>query len=92
MKSRVLAVLFAAMLTAGTLAGCGSKAAENTETKTEDTKEETANDTEENVSDTEDSEEEDASEADTTVTLEDSERRRCRRRGRRFCVFRCFRR
>ena len=73
MKSRVLAVLFAAMLTAGTLAGCGSKAAENTETKTEDTKEETANDTEENVSDTEDSEEEDASEADTTVTLEDSE-------------------
>ena len=55
MKSRVLAVLFAAMLTAGTLAGCGSKAAENTETKTEDTKEETANDTEENVSDTEDS-------------------------------------
>ena len=56
MKSRVLAVLFAAMLTAGTLAGCGSKTAENTETKTEDTKEETANDTEENVSDTEDSE------------------------------------
>ena len=66
MKSRVLAVLFAAMLAAGTLAGCGSKTAENTETKTEDTKEETANDTE-------DSEEEDASEADTTVTLEDSE-------------------
>ena len=54
MKSRVLAVLFVAMLTAGTLAGCGSKTAENTETKTEDTKEETANDTEENVSDTED--------------------------------------
>lgn len=73
MKSRVLAVLFAAMLAAGTLAGCGSKAAENTAIKTEDTKEETANDTEENVSDTEDSEEEDASEADTTVTLEDSE-------------------
>ena len=39
MKSRILAVLFAAMLAAGTLVGCGSKAAEDAETKTEDTKE-----------------------------------------------------
>ncbi len=46
MKSRILAVLFAAMLTAGTLVGCGSKAAEDAETKTEDTKEDTANDAE----------------------------------------------
>ena len=37
MKSRILAVLFAAMLAAGTLVGCGSKAAEDAETKTEDT-------------------------------------------------------
>ena len=29
MKSRILAVLFAAMLVAGTLVGCGSKAAED---------------------------------------------------------------
>ena len=41
MKSRILAVLFAAMLVAGTLVGCGSKAAEDAETKTEDTKEDT---------------------------------------------------
>ena len=72
MKSRVLAAVFAVVLTAGTLTGCGSTKTADT-AKTEDTKEETANDTEENVSDTEDSEEEDASEADTTVTLEDSE-------------------
>ena len=58
MKSRVLAVLFAAMLAAGTLAGCGSKAAENTETKTEDTKEDT-NDAENDK---------DTSEAEPTVT------------------------
>lgn len=43
MKSRILAVLFAAMLAAGTLVGCGSKAAEDAETKTEDTKEDTNN-------------------------------------------------
>ena len=41
MKSRILAVLFAAMLAAGTFVGCGSKAAEDAETKTEDTKEDT---------------------------------------------------
>ena len=58
MKSRVLAVLFAAMLAAGTLAGCGSKAAENTETKTENTKEDT-NDAENDK---------DTSEAEPTVT------------------------
>ena len=58
MKSRVLAVLFAAMLAAGTLAGCGSKTAENTETKTEDTKEDT-NDAENDK---------DTSEAEPTVT------------------------
>ena len=46
MKSRILAVLFAAMLAAGTLVGCGSKTAEDAETKTEDTKEDT-NDAEE---------------------------------------------
>ena len=59
MKSRVLAVLFAAMLAVGTLAGCGSsKAAEDTKTSAEDT-------TEANADDTEDK---DTSKADTTVT------------------------
>lgn len=58
MKSRILAVLFAAMLAAGTLVGCGSKAAEDTETKTEDTKEDT-NDAENDK---------DTSEAEPTVT------------------------
>ena len=58
MKSRILAVLFAAMLAAGTLVGCGSKAAEDAETKTEDTKEDT-NDAENDK---------DTSEAEPTVT------------------------
>lgn len=56
MKSRILAVLFAAMLAAGTLVGCGSKAAEDAETKTEDT-----NDAENDK---------DTSEAEPTVTPE----------------------
>ena len=38
MKSRILAVFFAAMLAAGTLAGCGSKAAEDAEKAAEDAK------------------------------------------------------
>ena len=58
MKSRILAVLFAAMLAAGTLVGCGSKAAEDAETETEDTKEDT-NDAENDK---------DTSEAEPTVT------------------------
>ena len=58
MKSRILAVLFAAMLAAGTFVGCGSKAAEDAETKTEDTKEDT-NDAENDK---------DTSEAEPTVT------------------------
>lgn len=58
MKSRILAVLFAAMLVAGTLVGCGSKAAEDAETKTEDTKEDT-NDAEDDK---------DTSEVEPTVT------------------------
>ena len=58
MKSRILAVLFAAMLAAGTLVGCGSKAAEDAETKTEDTKEDT-NDAEDDK---------DTSEVEPTVT------------------------
>ncbi len=58
MKSRILAVFFAAMLAAGTLAGCGSKAAEDAETKTENTKEDT-NDAEDDK---------DTSEAEPTVT------------------------
>ena len=41
MKSRVLAVLFAVVLTAGTLAGCGStKTSESTKTETTDEKSE----------------------------------------------------
>ena len=39
MKSRILAVLFAAMLAAGTLVGCGSKAAEDAEKAAELVKE-----------------------------------------------------
>lgn len=58
MKSRILAVFFAAMLAAGTLAGCGSKAAEDAETKTENTKEDT-NDAEDDK---------DTSEVEPTVT------------------------
>ena len=62
MKSRILAVLFAAMLAAGTLVGCGSKAAEDAETKTEDTKEDTKEDTNDAEND------KDTSEAESTVT------------------------
>ena len=40
MKSRILAVLFAVVLTAGTLAGCGSNTAEDKKTESTDTKSE----------------------------------------------------
>ena len=45
MKSRVLAAVFAVVLTAGTLTGCGSTKTADT-AKTEDTKEETSSDKE----------------------------------------------
>ena len=50
MKSRILAVLFAVVLTAGTLAGCGSsKKADDTKTETTDEKSEDKADRTEDV-------------------------------------------
>lgn len=69
MKSRILAVLFAVVLTAGTLAGCGSSKAaddskaESTETKTEDTEEQEDTSDEDTEEDKEPASEEEAEKA-----------------------------
>ena len=64
MKSRILAVLFAVVLTAGTLAGCGSsKKADDTKTETTDEKSENKASSDEDTKDVNVASEEEAEEA-----------------------------
>ena len=64
MKSRILAVLFAVVLTAGTLAGCGSsKKADDTKTETTDEKSEDKASSDEDTKDVNVASEEEAEEA-----------------------------
>ena len=64
MKSRILAVLFAVVLTAGTLAGCGSsKKADDTKAETTDEKSEDKASSDEDTKDVNVASEEEAEEA-----------------------------
>lgn len=70
MKSRILAVLFAVVLTAGTLAGCGSsKKADDTKAETTDEKSEDKASSDEDTKDVNVASEEEAEEAGFSVMV-----------------------